>query len=124
MRKKPKNHDALLQRGRDYIRARREFVREGECLQAIIMTCIDEGCKTRDDIIRTVPKFANQSYRTVAVVLDEGTGTFPDRHYWFRDDDKTYHLHGSSARPAKAQRKPRSKRRREAENDGAADVPY
>ena len=87
------NRDAMLQRGLGFMRVRRDLVRDPACLEMMIMACIAEGYVTRDDIVRTVPKYVGHSYAHVAAVLDSYEGSDPLENYWRRDDAKTFHLH-------------------------------
>jgi hypothetical protein len=86
-------HSELVRRGRRFMRARQVFIADPECLPSMIMACIAEGARTRDDIVRNVPRFVGHAYREVAAVLDHFTGPMMDRHYWYQDDAKAYHLH-------------------------------
>lgn len=89
--------NALLEQGRQFIRARFDYVRDAKCLPSMMMACIAEGTFKRDDIIRIVPRFVGHSYAEVAATLDHYTGPAADKHYWYRDEDKIYRLHGSMA---------------------------
>jgi hypothetical protein len=99
------NREALLRRGRDFLHARKAYVSDPDCLPSMIMACIEEGCNTWENIIRTVPTFVGHSYRAVARTVDLLTGPSPDSHYWFRDETRTYHLHLPPAKPKRGKRK-------------------
>lgn len=95
---------ALLARGREFMRSRREYVCDPHCLPSMIMACIEDGSVTRDDIIRTVPKFVGHGYREIAWTLDQLTGPDPKEHLCFRDEGKMYRLHPEPARRTRAKR--------------------
>jgi hypothetical protein len=87
----------LLSRGRDFMRARRDFVRDPGCVASMIMACIEDGATTRNDIIRTIPKFVGHRYADVAWQLDQLTGPCPEQHVCFCDESKAYRLHAEGA---------------------------
>lgn len=98
------SRQAMLLRGREFIRVRREYVCDPDCLPSMIMACIEDGFTTRSDIIRTVPKFVGHSYAHVASVLDCLTGPDAKEHICFRDENKTYRLHPEPKRHTRAKR--------------------
>jgi hypothetical protein len=111
---------ALVRKGRNFMRAQQAYVRDPECLTSMIMGCIAEGARTRDDIVRNVPRFVGHGYAHVAGILDHHCGPDPAEHLWYRDEAKVYHLHlatrqrtppvylkiGSSKRTTKPKPKP------------------
>ncbi|WP_174273708.1 hypothetical protein [Sphingomonas bacterium] len=87
-----RTYKALIERGRAFMRDRQAIVADEDCLLIMIMACIAEGARTRDDIVRNVPRFVGFGYAEVASVLDRFSGPTINDGYWYRDDNKAYHL--------------------------------
>jgi hypothetical protein len=66
------------------------FKKEG--CRAVIHACIMRGIDTRDEIVRTVPRYTTCTYAWTAYLLDEATGDDPAEHLWQKGSDKRYTL--------------------------------
>lgn len=56
---------------------------------ALISACIGDGAATRGEIVSVGARLGLNS-RHVAAILDQDTGTNPERHRWQRDRKGTY----------------------------------
>lgn len=94
--------EIILNRGREFMRARQEYVAGRHCLEGMIMACIEDGATTRNAIVRTVPRYVGHSYAHVGWCLDQVTGPDPKQHLCFQNDDKRYQLHPQPKRRTRA----------------------
>ncbi len=85
-------YSTLLRKGRELTAESRERWFETEGSKAIILALLKGGLKTRDEIVARVPRYHRTSYRHVAFVLDEMTGTNPSMHLWKKDKSGKYEL--------------------------------
>lgn len=76
--------------GRTAIETRGTTNFHDDLCSGIILACIDKGLDTRDDIIKTVPKYAGATYRYIAMFLDKRTGSSPEHDLWSRREDGKY----------------------------------
>lgn len=95
---------ALLDLGmRAPVRSGRTTFMHAGCV-AILMALIAHGFRTRDEIMQVMRHDYRYSYRHAGFLLSQLCGPDPERHLWYRDADRRYHLHEAEGRvePAKA----------------------
>ena len=84
--------DALAYFGAKALDAEDRNLFKKEGCRAVIYACIMRGIDTRNEIVRTVPRYTDCSYAWTAYLLDEGTGDDPAEHLWQKGNDKRYTL--------------------------------
>lgn len=61
-----------------------------EVCKLAILSVIQAGVTTRDEIVRAVPRLCGATYRQAGFLLDRTTGDVPDDALWRKGDDGHY----------------------------------
>ncbi len=85
--------EAMRRAGREAIEKDETAVFRDDCCAGIILACLDAGLCTRDELIRTVPRYARVSYPYAAAFIDRVTGDDASFHLLKVSDEGKYAAH-------------------------------